>query len=107
MAFSAFGIALIMARIFNSNLPDQFGVALIFVLILTAELFLMWFARTSMTAFTGLCLWVLIIRCFIRYWVVEPSAERHRKNEEWLWVYIRPFWMQTLSPAALTLIRLG
>lgn len=56
MAFTTFGIALIVARTFAGHLPDRFGgarIALIFVLVQAAGLFLMWFARTPLTASAG------------------------------------------------------
>ncbi|WP_336768398.1 MFS transporter [Pantoea endophytica] len=56
MAFTAFGIALIVARTFVGHLPDRFGgarIALIFVLVQAAGLLLMWIARTPLTASAG------------------------------------------------------
>ncbi|WP_234465392.1 hypothetical protein [Erwinia sp. S59] len=53
MAFTAFGMALIVARTFAGHLPDRFGgalIALIFVLVQAAGLFLMWFARIPLMA---------------------------------------------------------
>ena len=59
MAFTAFGIALIVARTFVGHLPDRFGgarIALIFVLVQAAGLLLMWIARTPLTASAGAAL---------------------------------------------------
>jgi len=56
MAFTAFGIALIVARTFVGHLPDRFGgarIALIFVLVQAGGLLLMWIARTPLTASAG------------------------------------------------------
>ena len=56
MAFTAFGAALIVARLIAGHLPDKFGgarVALIFVLVLTAGLVLMWLATNAVIASVG------------------------------------------------------
>ncbi|WP_174866505.1 MFS transporter [Pectobacterium polaris] len=56
MAFTAFGVALIVARTFAGHLPDRFGgarIALIFVLVQAVGLFLMWLAGTSLVASAG------------------------------------------------------
>lgn len=56
MAFTAFGVALIVARIVAGHLPDKFGgarIALIFVLVQAAGLFLMWLASSSPVASAG------------------------------------------------------
>ncbi|MGA3891801.1 arabinose transporter [Ralstonia nicotianae] len=56
LAFTAFGAALIVARIIAGHLPDRFGgakVALIFVLVQTAGLVLMWGARNAVIASAG------------------------------------------------------
>lgn len=56
MAFTAFGAALIIARLIAGHLPDKFGgarVALIFVLVLTAGLVLMWLATNAVIASVG------------------------------------------------------
>ncbi|MGF6466138.1 MFS transporter [Paraburkholderia youngii] len=59
MAFTAFGLALILARTVAGHLPDRFGgakVALVFVVIQAAGLILMWLARTSLVASAGAAL---------------------------------------------------
>ena len=59
LAFTAFGAALILSRIVAGHLPDRFGgarVALIFVLVQTAGLLLMWLARNPIIASTGAAL---------------------------------------------------
>lgn len=59
MAFTAFGVALIVARTVAGHLPDRFGgarIALIFVLVQAAGLFLIWLAGTSLIATTGAAL---------------------------------------------------
>lgn len=56
MAFTAFGAALIVARLIAGHLPDKFGgarVALIFVLVQTGGLVLMWLSRNAMIASVG------------------------------------------------------
>ena len=56
MAFTAFGAALIVARTVAGHLPDRFGgarIALIFVLVQAAGLFLIWLAGTSLVASVG------------------------------------------------------
>ncbi|WP_075657442.1 MFS transporter [Pseudochrobactrum sp. B5] len=56
MAFTAFGAALIVARLIAGHLPDKFGgarVALIFVLVLTVGLVLMWLATNAVIASVG------------------------------------------------------
>jgi len=56
MAFTAFGVALIVARTLAGHLPDRFGgarIALIFVLVQAAGLFLIWLAGTSLIATIG------------------------------------------------------
>lgn len=56
MAFTAFGVALIVARTVAGHLPDRFGgarIALIFVLVQAAGLFLIWLAGTSLIATFG------------------------------------------------------
>lgn len=56
MAFTAFGVALIVARTVAGHLPDRFGgarIALIFVLVQAAGLFLIWLAGTSLIATIG------------------------------------------------------
>lgn len=56
MAFTAFGVALIVARTVAGHLPDRFGgarIALIFVLVQAAGLFLIWLAGTSLVASVG------------------------------------------------------
>ncbi|MGF6976213.1 putative MFS family arabinose efflux permease [Paraburkholderia sp. JPY465] len=56
MAFTAFGLALMLARSVAGHLPDRFGgakVALVFVVIQAAGLILMWLARTSLVASAG------------------------------------------------------
>ena len=56
MAFTAFGIALIVTRIFAGHLPDRMGgakTALIFVLVQAAGLLLMWEAHVSYMASAG------------------------------------------------------
>ncbi|MGR5945387.1 arabinose transporter [Enterobacter sp. C4G1] len=56
LAFTAFGVALIVARTAAGHLPDRFGgarVALIFVLVQAAGLFLIWLAGTSLIATLG------------------------------------------------------
>ncbi len=55
-AFTAFGAALIVARLIAGHLPDKFGgarVALIFVLVQTGGLVLMWLSRNAMAASIG------------------------------------------------------
>jgi MFS family permease len=59
LAFTAFGAALIVARITVGHLPDRLGgakVALVFVLVQSAGLILMGLARDSMTASIGAAL---------------------------------------------------
>ncbi|WP_347116171.1 MFS transporter [Leclercia sp. S52] len=59
MAFTAFGVALIVARTVAGHLPDRFGgarIALIFVLVQAAGLFLIWLAGTSLIATVGAAL---------------------------------------------------
>jgi len=59
MAFTAFGVALIVARTVAGHLPDRFGgarIALIFVLVQAAGLFLIWLAGTSLIATGGAAL---------------------------------------------------
>lgn len=59
MVFTAFGVALIVARTVAGHLPDRFGgarIALIFVLVQAAGLFLIWLASTSLIATTGAAL---------------------------------------------------
>lgn len=59
MAFTAFGLALMFARMVAGHLPDRFGgakVALVFVVIQAAGLILMWLARTSLIASAGAAL---------------------------------------------------
>ena len=56
LAFTAFGAALIVARLIAGHLPDKFGgarVALIFVLVLTVGLVLMWLATNAVIASVG------------------------------------------------------
>ncbi|MCU6668190.1 MFS transporter [Enterobacteriaceae bacterium H4N4] len=56
MAFTAFGVALIIARTVAGHLPDRFGgarIALIFVLVQAAGMFLIWLASTSLVASVG------------------------------------------------------
>lgn len=58
-AFTAFGAALIVARMLFGHLPDKFGgarIALLFVLVQSAGLILMGFARNSMAASAGAAL---------------------------------------------------
>lgn len=59
LAFTAFGAALIAARLIFGHLPDKSGggrIALLFVLVQSAGLILMAFARDNMTASTGAAL---------------------------------------------------
>lgn len=59
MGFTAFGGALILARTVGGHLPDRFGgarVALIFVIVQTSGLLLMWLARTTLIASVGAAL---------------------------------------------------
>ncbi|VTO24017.1 major facilitator superfamily protein [Klebsiella variicola] len=74
MAFTAFGVALIVARTVAGHLPDRFGgarIALIFVLVQAAGLFLIWLAGTSLIA-TSEPRWpVLATRWFIRASVLK------------------------------------
>jgi MFS family permease len=59
MAFTAFGLALMLARMVAGHLPDRFGgakVALVFVVIQAAGLILMGLARTSLVASAGAAL---------------------------------------------------
>jgi len=59
MAFTAFGVALIVARTFAGHLPDRFGgarIALIFATVQAAGMFMMWFAKGPITASTGAAL---------------------------------------------------
>ena len=59
MAFTTFGVALIVARTVAGHLPDRFGgarIALIFVLVQAAGLFLIWLAGTSLIATVGAAL---------------------------------------------------
>jgi predicted MFS family arabinose efflux permease len=59
MAFSAFGAALIVARTLLGHLPDRLGgakVALIFVIVQTAGLMLMWLADKAWLASAGAAL---------------------------------------------------
>lgn len=56
MAFTAFGVALIVARTVAGHLPDKFGgarIALIFVIVQAAGMFLIWLASTSLVASLG------------------------------------------------------
>lgn len=56
LAFTAFGAALIVARMIAGHLPDRFGgakVALVFVLVQTTGLVFMWLARNSLVASAG------------------------------------------------------
>lgn len=56
LAFTAFGAALIVSRLIAGHLPDKFGgakVALVFVLVQTAGLVLMWLTRNSAIASVG------------------------------------------------------
>lgn len=56
MAFTAFGVALIIARTLAGHLPDRFGgarIALIFVLVQAAGMFLIWLASSSFVASVG------------------------------------------------------
>jgi len=56
MAFTAFGLALIIARTFAGHLPDRFGgarIALIFLFVQTSGLLLMGFATTALIASLG------------------------------------------------------
>ncbi len=56
MAFTAFGVALIAARMFAGHLPDRLGgarTALVFVLVQAAGLFLLWLAKTPLSASAG------------------------------------------------------
>ncbi|EOF4706005.1 MFS transporter [Klebsiella oxytoca] len=56
MAFTAFGVALIIARTVAGHLPDRFGgarIALIFVLVQAAGMLLIWLASTSLVASVG------------------------------------------------------
>ncbi|MBP1847887.1 MFS family permease [Rhizobium petrolearium] len=56
LAFTAFGVALIVARLIAGHLPDKFGgarVALIFVLVQTGGLLLIWLSRNVMFASVG------------------------------------------------------
>lgn len=59
MAFTAFGVALMAARMSAGHLPDRFGgarVAFVFVIVQACGLLLMWLARTSLLASTGAAL---------------------------------------------------
>lgn len=59
LAFTAFGAALIMARVLVGHLPDRFGgarIALLFVLVQAAGLALMGLAKDAMTASAGAAL---------------------------------------------------
>lgn len=59
LAFTAFGAALIAARLIFGHLPDKFGgarVALLFVLVQAAGLALMWLARSPAVASAGAAL---------------------------------------------------
>lgn len=59
LAFTAFGVALIVARTVFGHWPDKFGggrIALMFVLVQSAGLILMGFARNSMMASAGAAL---------------------------------------------------
>ena len=56
MAFTAFGVALIITRMFVGDLPDRFGgahIALLFVIIQSIGLFMMWCATSSFIASIG------------------------------------------------------
>ncbi|MBJ6135207.1 arabinose transporter [Ochrobactrum sp. Q0168] len=56
LAFTAFGVALIVARLIAGHLPDKFGgakVALIFVLVLAGGLILIWLAHGAIAATAG------------------------------------------------------
>lgn len=56
LAFTAFGGALIVARMIAGHLPDRFGgakVALVFVLVQTAGLVFIWLARSPLIASAG------------------------------------------------------
>ncbi len=59
VAFTAFGVALIVARTVTGHLPDRFGgarIALIFVVVQSAGLFVMWLAGSSLVASAGAAL---------------------------------------------------
>lgn len=59
LAFTAFGLALIAARLLLGHLPDRMGgakVALVFVLVQAGGLALMWIARHPLTASAGAAL---------------------------------------------------
>jgi predicted MFS family arabinose efflux permease len=59
LGFSAFGTALIVTRIFFAHLPDRIGgarIAVIFVLIQSAGLVLLWLAHTTYVAAAGAAL---------------------------------------------------
>ncbi|WP_321792373.1 MFS transporter [Burkholderia pyrrocinia] len=59
MAFTAFGVALVVARMSAGHLPDRFGgakVAFVFVIVQASGLLLVWMARTSLFASMGAAL---------------------------------------------------
>ncbi|MEC5408244.1 MFS transporter [Paraburkholderia sp. MPAMCS5] len=59
MAFTAFGVALMAARMSAGHLPDRFGgarVAFVFVIVQACGLLLIWIARTSLLASAGAAL---------------------------------------------------
>jgi predicted MFS family arabinose efflux permease len=59
LSFSAFGVALILARVLLGHLPDQRGgarIALLFVLVEAAGLALIWLARGTLMATAGAAL---------------------------------------------------
>jgi predicted MFS family arabinose efflux permease len=59
MAFTAFGVALMAARLSAGHLPDRFGgarVAFVFVIVQASGLLLIWIARTFLHASSGAAL---------------------------------------------------
>ena len=100
LAFSAYALSLIIARLAFGHLPDRIGgarVALMFVVVEVIGLVLMSFASTGIIAAIGAALTGLGYSLVFPRSASRPCASRHLKAVASPWALIRP---ASISPSA-------